>query len=113
MAIPKNQFNSNPIHALIINQNGLSQIEKIQNDYLNSLNFRTNIYYIVSVLFFLALFIPFIIYFRYGREPKIEYQAEYERDIPTDDPPAIVNAICGPGFSKKLENQIWTVSRQL
>ena len=102
MAIPKNQFNSNPIHALQINQNGLSQIEQIQNDYLNSLNFRTNIYYIVSVLFFLALFIPFLIYFRYGREPKIEYQAEYERDIPTDDPPAIVNAICGPGFSKKI-----------
>ena len=43
-----------------------------------------------------------IIYFRYGREPKIDYQAEYERDIPTDDPPALVNAICGPWFSKKI-----------
>ncbi len=50
----------------------------------------------------LSLFVPLIIYYRYGREPKIDYQAEYERDIPTDDPPALVNAICGPGFSKKI-----------
>jgi len=102
LAIPKTQFNANPAHGLIINQDGLSQIEQIQNDYLNSLNFRTNMYYLISVLFLLALFIPLFIYFRYGREPKIDYQAEYERDIPTDDPPAIVNAICGPGFSKKV-----------
>lgn len=102
MAIPKDQFDANPAHGLIINQNGLAQIQQIQNDYLNSLNFRTNLYNLLSVLFFLSLFVPLIIYLRYGREPKIDYQAEYERDIPTDDPPAIVNAICGPGFSKKI-----------
>ncbi len=44
MAIPTNQFDSNPAHAIIINQNGLGQIERIQNDYPNSLNFRTNLY---------------------------------------------------------------------
>ncbi len=102
MAIPKDQFVASPTHGIIINQDGLAQMQQIQNDYLNSLNFRTNIYYMVSVLLFLALFVPLIIYFRFGREPKIDYQAEYERDIPTDDPPAMVNAICGPGFSKKI-----------
>jgi uncharacterized membrane protein len=102
MAIPKSQFNANPTNGLIIDKNGLSDIEKIQNDYQNSLNFRTIIYNIISILFFLALFVPLIIYLRYGREPKIDYKAEYERDIPTNDPPAIVNAICGPGFSKKV-----------
>ncbi|WP_048190253.1 DUF2207 domain-containing protein [Methanobacterium sp. SMA-27] len=102
MVIPKNQFAANPVNANIINQNGLNEILKIQNDYQNSLNFKTAMYEILAVLMFLALFIPFFIYLRFGREPKIDYRAEYERDIPTDDPPAIVNAICGPGFSKKV-----------
>lgn len=102
MALPRDQFAATPSHGVIINQNGLAQMQQIQNDYQNSLNFRTNLYYLISVLFFLALFVPLFVYYRYGREPKIDYQAEYERDIPTDDPPAIVNAICGPGFSKKI-----------
>ena len=102
MVIPKTQFAANPVNANIINQNGLNEILKIQNDYQNSLNFKTAMYEILAVLMFLALFIPFFIYLRFGREPKIDYRAEYERDIPTDDPPAIVNAICGPGFSKKV-----------
>ena len=102
MVIPKNQFLADPINANRINQNGLDSIIKIQNDYQNSLNFKTNLYHILSVLMLLALFIPLIIYLRYGREPKIGYKAEYERDIPTNDSPAIVNAICGSGLSKKI-----------
>lgn len=100
--IPKNQFAANPVNGIIINQNGLSQIEAIQNNYQNQINFQTNLYSILAVLLILACFLPLIIYLKFGREPKIDYQAEYERDIPTDDPPAIVNAICGPGFSKKI-----------
>ena len=102
MVIPKSQFAANPTSGIIINQNGLDQILKIQNDYQNSLDFKSNLYIVLAIIMFLALFIPGIIYLRYGREPKIDYKAEYERDIPTDDPPAIVNAICGPGFSKKV-----------
>ena len=102
MVIPKNQFLANPINANRINQNGLNSIISIQNDYQNSLNFKTTLYQILSVLMLLALLIPLIIYLRYGREPKIDYRAEYERDIPTNDPPAIVNAICGSGLSKKI-----------
>ena len=102
MIIPKNQFVANPVNANIINQNALNSIINMQNDYQNSLNFKTTLYHILSVLMLLALFIPFIIYLRYGREPKIDYRAEYERDIPTNDPPAMVNAICGSGLSKKI-----------
>jgi uncharacterized membrane protein len=102
MVIPKSQFAANPTNGVIINQNGLSQIEKIQNDYQNQLNFKTGLYYLLAALFLLACFIPLLIYFRYGREPKIEYQAEYERDIPTDDLPAVVNAISGKGLGKKV-----------
>ncbi len=102
MVIPKNQFAATPVNANIVNQNGLNEILKVQNDYQNSLNFKTNLYSLLAVLMFLAIFIPLFIYLRFGREPKIDYRAEYERDIPTNDPPAIVNAISGPGLSKKI-----------
>jgi uncharacterized membrane protein len=102
MVIPKNQFAANPTNGIIINQNGLGEIESIQNQYQNEINFKNILYSVLAVLMLLACFIPFLIYYRFGREPKIEYRAEYERDIPTDDPPAIVNAICGPGFSKRI-----------
>jgi len=48
----------------------------------------------------LGSFLPIIIYLLYGREPKIDYRADYEKDLPTDDPPAIVNAICSGGSKK-------------
>lgn len=102
MVMPKDQFQTNATNGVRINQDALSQIQSIQNDYQNSINFWTYLYYTLAILFFLALFIPLIIYMRFGREPKIDYSAEYERDIPTNDPPAYVNAICGPGFSKKV-----------
>jgi uncharacterized membrane protein len=97
MVIPKDQFAANPTGGIIINQDGLPQIEKIQNDYQNDLNFWTFLYSLVTVLMLLACLVPFIIYLLFGREPKIDYQAEYERDLPTDDPPAIVNAIVSSG----------------
>ncbi|KUK00889.1 MAG: hypothetical protein AB7D17_08105 [Methanobacteriales archaeon] len=51
----------------------------------------------------LALFIPLTIYLRYGREPKIDYKAEYEHEIPSDDPPpALVNAIFKPKVFKDV-----------
>lgn len=102
MVIPKSQFAANPTNGVIINQDGLSQIEKIQNDYQNELNFKSTLYAVLAVIFLLACFIPLLIYFRYGMEPKINYQAEYERDVPTDDLPAVVNAISGKGLGKKV-----------
>jgi len=33
------------------------------------------------------------IYQRYGREPKVEYAERYEREPPTNDPPAVIGAI--------------------
>ena len=102
MAIPREQFQSNPLFAQVINSDGLQDMERIQQDYQNQLNLKTILYYILSVLMLLSIFIPIILYFKYGREPKINYMAEYERDLPTDDPPAVVNAISGKGFAKRI-----------
>jgi uncharacterized membrane protein len=49
--------------------------------------------YGILILFCTSL--PIIIYLKYGREPEIQYNGTYERDLPTNDSPAIVNAICG------------------
>lgn len=62
----------------------------------------SNIFVLLSVLLLFGCTIPLLIYLEYSRDPKITYKAEYEHDLPTNDPPAIVNAICGPGFSKKI-----------
>ena len=58
-------------------------------------------YYILAVIILLGSVMPLIIYLRYGMEPKINYSVNYEVDLPTDDPPAVINAICS-GFSKKV-----------
>ncbi|HML05213.1 MAG TPA: DUF2207 domain-containing protein, partial [Methanobacterium sp.] len=57
------------------------------------MNIDTQIY-LIWFLLLLILAIPIFIYFYYIRKPKIDYDAEYETDLPTDDPPAIVNAVC-------------------
>ena len=51
------------------------------------------IYFLVALLV-IILATPIFIYLYYFREPKIDYNARYETDLPTDDPPAIVNAVC-------------------
>lgn len=50
--------------------------------------------YLLWFLLLLILAMPIFIYFYYIRKPKIDYNAEYETYLPTDDPPAIVNAVC-------------------
>jgi uncharacterized membrane protein len=99
MTIPRNQFVASPVNGYIINQNALSQIVATENSNQNN-DFKTNVYTIMAVLILLGSFLPILIYFKYGREPKIDYNAEYERDLPTDDPPAIVNAICNKSSKK-------------
>jgi Predicted membrane protein len=50
--------------------------------------------YILGALLIVVLAMPVFIYLYYFREPKIDYNVRYETDLPTDDPPAIVNAVC-------------------
>lgn len=102
MAIPKNQFANNPPNVIYVNQEILPEMEKIEKGFLNDLNFKASAYLIIAVLMLLACFIPVIIYLKYGRDPKIDYLAEYERELPTEDPPAVVNAISGKILGKEV-----------
>lgn len=68
--------------------------------------YNTLIYYVFGTLMLFLSFMPLFIYLKYGREPKIDYDATYERELPFDDPPAIVNAICNNSLEKVGEPDI-------
>ena len=56
---------------------------------------------IVNYLMVALCAIPLAIYYRFGREPKTDYQGIYEHEPPTNDPPAFVNALMS-GFGKNV-----------
>jgi uncharacterized membrane protein len=77
----------------IDNEAGLEKIKAIEKEYETKGLILKGLYNLVIVFAVFALAFPFIIYLRYGREPKINYEAIYEREPPTDSKPAEVNAI--------------------
>jgi len=83
----------NPGLVKIDDEEGLTQIKSIENEYETQGSILKNIYYFTIAFAVLALAFPLFIYLKYGREPKIDYEAEYEREPPTDSKPALVNAI--------------------
>jgi uncharacterized membrane protein len=72
---------------------GLKEILAIENEYQKKGSILKNLYYLTILFALFVLAVPFFIYLRYGREPKIDYEAIYEREPPTDSRPAVVNAI--------------------
>ena len=97
-AIPASQFNTEkPFYAVKKSGDGLAIMEKNQKEYEDSLNSKNTFYTIVAILMILSVIIPIGAYLIYGREPKISYDAIYEKEPPTDDSPAFVNAFVGKG----------------
>ncbi|MFA0833167.1 DUF2207 domain-containing protein [Methanobacterium formicicum] len=102
MVIPKSQFTEDPPNVVKVNQDILPELDKMQKEYQDLVNYKTNAYSMIAILLLLACFTPLIIYLIYGRDPEIDYNDEYEMDLPTDDPPAIVNAISGNLWGKEV-----------
>lgn len=90
--IPKDYFKSTE-NADVINKDAKAQIEKDQQDYLNNINNHNILMEILSVLLVLAIVTPVGVYLKYGREPKISYNAKYEMDLPTNHSPVYINTI--------------------
>ena len=90
--IPKQSFSSYD-NAIITNVDAKDSIEKMQKKYLDDLEFHNLIDNILSSIMTLLLLVPVAIYWRYGREPKIDYKADYEIEPPTDDSALFVNNI--------------------
>ena len=68
-------------------------IIEIQNKYKEDQIFYSNLFLYLGCLFAISPLTLGLIYLKYGREPKISYEGLYEREIPTKDPPAKVNAL--------------------
>lgn len=80
-----------------INRNMLDSILKEEENFTKQTE-RAEYYSTISAIGGFGLFLCMIIiliylYFVYGREPKIDYQGIYEREIPYDYPPAVVGAL--------------------
>jgi len=71
----------------------LEEILATEKEYQHKNSILENIYSLTFVIAFFVLAFPFLIYFKYGREPEIDYKAIYEREPPTNSKPAVVNAI--------------------
>ena len=82
-----------PKFVSIQDEDAMEKILAIEKEYEDKQK-TINYLYRLSILFFCFVIIfPLLIYFKYGREPKIDYQALYEREPPTNSKPAVVNAI--------------------
>ncbi|WP_299522371.1 DUF2207 domain-containing protein [uncultured Methanobrevibacter sp.] len=90
--MPESDFKNSP-NAIHIDKLAKSEIEQRYHDYQENEKMWDNIGIIVGILFIISPVIPFLIYHKYGREPKVNYEGIYERELPSNDPPAVVNAL--------------------
>ena len=90
--MPLDDF-TNATYAKHVDSDGKDQIMKKQSEYKGNVNFWTSIFNILSAICFISPLSLIYLYIKYGREPKVNYEGIYERELPTDDPPAVVNAL--------------------
>lgn len=90
--MPLDDF-TNATYAKHVDSDGKDQIMKKQAEYKGNVNFWASIFNILSAICFISPLSLIYIYIKYGREPKVNYEGIYERELPTDDPPAVVNAL--------------------
>ena len=90
--MPLDDF-ENASYAKVVNENGKEKIMHNLESSVNARNFWNSTLFILGLLSLLSPIASIFVYLKYGREPKVNYDAVYERDLPTDDPPAVVNAL--------------------
>ena len=100
LLMPTSDF-KNATYAKHSDINAKDKIIQIQDNYKNMENLYNTLYLILGVLFIVSPIIPLGIYLKHGREPKINYRGIYEREPPTKDPAAKVNALIQEHASDK------------
>ncbi|WP_458455936.1 DUF2207 domain-containing protein [Methanobrevibacter sp.] len=76
-----------------VNQNGRDMIMKNLHDSIEGRNFWNTTYLVMALLSIVSPITAIFTYLKYGREPKVDYDGIYERELPSDDPPEIINAL--------------------
>ena len=90
--MPLDDFND-ATYAKYVNQDGREMIMKNLEDSVNDRNFWNTTNLALGLVSILSPIGAALTYLRYGREPKVEYEGIYERDLPTNDPPEVINAL--------------------
>lgn len=80
-------------YAKHVDRNGRDMIMKNLEDSVSGRNFWNTTYIVLALLSILSPIGAVFTYLKYGREPKVSYDGIYERDLPTDDPPEVINAL--------------------
>ena len=91
--MPLSDFDDNAAYAKHVNENGKEKIMNNLESSVNERNFWNTTFIVLGLLSLISPIIAIIIYFKFGREPKVDYDGIYERELPTNDPPAMVNAL--------------------
>ena len=91
--MPLDDFDNNAPYAKHVNENGKEDIIHNLESSLNERNFWNTSYLVMGLLSLISPIVAIIVYFRFGREPKVDYNGIYEREPPTNDSPAMVNAL--------------------
>lgn len=97
--MPKSYIKSTE-NANVINKDAKDKIQSDQKKYAEDTFYKNLIPKIVVSLMGIVLVIPAFIYAKFGREPKTDYDREYEYDLPTDSTPVEVNSIVVGDFGK-------------
>lgn len=92
LLMPLDDFD-NATYAKKINENGKEEVLKSVNDGKGWENLLGTIFLVLSGIPILIPISGLVVYLLYGREPEVSYDGIYERDLPTNDSPAVVNAL--------------------
>lgn len=92
LLIPKEYFTSND-NADVIDRDAKSQIESDQQYYAFTQVISDNFAYIASAIAVILMFVPVLIYTRFGRGGKSLYSNVIETQIPTGHSPLFVNKL--------------------
>lgn len=90
--MPLSDF-SDATYAKHVDQNGRDMIMKNLEDSISGRNFWNTTFLVLGLLSILSPIGAAFTYFKYGREPKVMYDGIYERELPTNDPPEVINAL--------------------
>lgn len=90
--MPTDDF-ENATYAKVVNENGRENIMHNLEKSVNERTFWNSTYLILGLLALISPLSGILIYFKFGREPKVDYEGVYERELPSNDPPAVINAL--------------------
>ncbi|MDY0266879.1 MAG: DUF2207 domain-containing protein [Methanimicrococcus sp.] len=80
-------------YVTLFDRDGLKEIKSEEKAYQRKALYPYVFALLQILILLVCMALPVYVYIKYGKEHKVDYYALFERDLPTDAKPAIVNAI--------------------